>query len=105
MTAARTDTSILNSAMSQVLVRLAWDAWKTAAVTTTELTQLHWYQPVGAPTSLLHAYVRASALVGQQCTTEDEHVRVCILKHDSTLAVYSALSSEASVLGELRLEH
>ena len=46
-----------------VVVQRDWSAWRTAMVRLTDLENIHWSQPSGAPRPLIHASVCCNKLV------------------------------------------
>jgi len=79
-----------------VPVRCAWNAWRTAEVRLTDLHDIHWFQPPGAPRPLVHAYVDCTKTHGEithDCrTTPPPHrLLVCVIKRQAPSNAYEAL--------------
>jgi hypothetical protein len=85
---------------ARVPVHREWCGWRTALVRMSDLGDVHWFQPPGAPRALVHAYVnRANLLIGD-LTHEDEdeggdRLLVCVLKSHLAASTYAALVSLA----------
>jgi hypothetical protein len=75
-----------------------WKAWQSATVRFTELRDVHWHQPVGAPHAMVHGYVGCTTIVAgdipHNCdpTSAPHRLRVCVLKRHTTDAVYAVLA-------------
>jgi len=87
-----------------VQVRDAWRGWRTAEVQVEDLQRIHWFQPPGAPRSIVHAYVKCTNLRGDiphHCTSGGQHrVRVCILKRCVAPSVHAELARRADAGGQ-----
>src|SRR5262249_52782636 len=59
------DTAMTPDIGFLVPVRCAWNAWRTAEVRLTDLHDIHWFQPPGAPRPLVHAYVDCTKTHGE----------------------------------------
>lgn len=83
-----------------VHVRSGWRDWDGAEVRAGDLEDVHWRRPSGAPTRLLHAYLRGSSADGPQepgsRTGVPARVLVCILRHDTVPSLYVELADRAS---------
>jgi hypothetical protein len=83
-----------------VQVRDAWRGCRTAEVDVNDLEDVHWWQPPGAPRSIVHAYVLCSRLTGDiphDCTTKRQphRLRVCVLKRSVAPSVHDELARRA----------
>jgi hypothetical protein len=80
-----------------IRVHREWHGWRSAEVPFGDLRDVHWFQPAGAPHSLIHAYVSCTALVtgdmSHDCDTKSAPHRllVCVLKRHAIPSAYSAL--------------
>lgn len=103
------DETLLNANEARLVpIRDAWNAWRTAEVRLGDLQEVHWFQPVGAPQRLLHAYVLCSTFVSgdipHDCNRAGRmphRLRVCILRKCATPSVYRELARRAQE-GEAR---
>jgi hypothetical protein len=83
-----------------VQVRDAWRGWRTAEVDVNDLEDIHWWQPPGAPRSIVHAYVLCTKLRGDiphGCTSKwrPHRLRVCVLKRCVAPSVHYELARHA----------
>jgi hypothetical protein len=83
-----------------VIVQREWNGWRTAFVRVGDLQDIHWFQPIGAPTSLIHAYVHCDAVEGDiphDCgsTPPPHRLLVCVLKSHATPAAYAEVARSA----------
>jgi hypothetical protein len=80
-----------------------WNGWRTADVLVSDLENVHWFQPVGAPRPLLHAYALCTQLkageLGHDCGLEraegPHRLRLCILKSHTPSSTYRELAARA----------
>jgi len=85
-----------------VSVLVAWNGWRGAEVRLAALHDLHWYQPAGAPSSLLHAYIDCSDIVvgciAHECdpASAPHRLRVCMLKSRTVARIYGQLAARAA---------
>jgi hypothetical protein len=85
-----------------IRVHRTWSGCTTAEVRLTDLQELHWVQPAGAPRPLLHGYVSCDILLSgalpHECTRPDAPHRllVCVLKKHNVPAAYTELLRGAS---------
>jgi hypothetical protein len=79
-----------------------WNGWHTAQVRLADMQDVHWFQPTGAPRSLLHGYVPCTDITDGEIPHECERTRrphrvlVCILKRHTTPATYDELAARAN---------
>ena len=91
-----------------VTVQCDWNGWRTALVRATDLEDLHWSQPPGAPRALLHARVRCdrvlSGALPHDCAPgmAAHDLLVCILKCRTAVGVYDALTRFAGTPADSR---
>jgi hypothetical protein len=94
--------SLIADPVPQVIVRSQWNAWRAATVPVTELEDIHWLRPNGAPRRLLHGYVwcnraRAGQLPHDCPVAPAPHrVLVCVLERDTVASVFGQLSMRAT---------
>ncbi|HKB09138.1 MAG TPA: hypothetical protein VKD69_00740 [Vicinamibacterales bacterium] len=91
-----------------VPVRCAWNAWQTAEVRLSDLHDVHWLQPMGAPRPLVHAYVDCTAtagLIAHDCraTPAPHRLLVCVLKRHAAPLVYQELVRLAEIVHPLTM--
>jgi hypothetical protein len=85
-----------------VSVHAAWNDWRAAEVRLAGLHDLHWFQPAGAPSSLLHAYIDCSDIVSgcipHACdpASAPHRLRVCMLKRHAVARIYGQLAARAA---------
>lgn len=78
-----------------------WKHCQTASIRFTDLHDLHWHQPPGAPQALLHGYVACADIVTgnipHTCdpTTAPHRLQVCVLKRHTIPVVYAELVRQA----------
>jgi hypothetical protein len=81
-----------------VRVHREWDGWRSAQVRFGDLHEVHWFQPAGAPHSLIHAFVSCADLLmgdlAHDCDSRSAPHRllVCILKRHTTADTYAMLT-------------
>ena len=85
---------------TRVQVRDAWCGWRAAEAEVNDLEDVHWFQPPGAPRSIVHAYVKCTNLRGDlphDCTATRKPHRlfVCILKRCVAPSVHADLARRA----------
>jgi len=85
-----------------VLIRVhrSWDGWRSAEVHMTDLQEVHWRQPNGAPHEFLHAFISCTKLVSGDmshiCDGSAPHrLLVCLLKKHLVPAAYAELARQA----------
>lgn len=84
-----------------IRVQSDWNAWRTAEVRLGDLQNIHWRQPRGAPSPLVHGHVSCSSIVSgdipHRCTHADAPHRllVCVLKRHTIPAAYTELTRRA----------
>jgi hypothetical protein len=82
-------------------VQSEWNGWRTAMVRVSQLENVHWAQPAGAPRPLIHAFVHCDRLHSGQIThpcdrTPPPHrLLVCILKSHAQARVFQELARRA----------
>ena len=80
-----------------IRVHCEWHGWRSAEVRFGDLRDVHWFQPPGAPNSLIHAYVPCTALVtgdiAHECVrmSAPHRLLVCVLKRHAIPSAYAAL--------------
>jgi hypothetical protein len=80
-----------------VQIRCAWNAWRTAEVPVSDLHDIHWQQPQGAPRPLLHGYVECTeairALIPHDCgpAGATHRMLVCVIKRCAAPPAYREL--------------
>jgi len=85
-----------------VSVLAAWNGWRGAEVRLAGLHHLHWFQPAGAPSSLLHAYIDCTDIVigcvPHECdpASAPHRLRVCMLKSRTVARIYGQLAARAA---------
>jgi hypothetical protein len=83
----------------ELLIRVhrEWHGWRSAEVRFSDLQEIHWHQPSGAPHSLIHAYVSCTGLVTgdipHDCDGKSapHKLLVCVLKRHALPSAYTAL--------------
>jgi hypothetical protein len=71
---------------AEIAVQREWNGWRTAMVRVTDLQDIHWLQPNGAPRPLIHAYVSCTKIqsgdISHDChsTSPPHSLLVCVLK-------------------------
>jgi hypothetical protein len=86
---------------SRIRIHGAWDGSRSAEVRFGDLEDVHWFQPVGSPQPLLHAFVTCSQIltgdVPHECDGRlpSHRLLVCILKRHITPAVRAELARRA----------
>lgn len=90
-----------------VTVQCAWDGWQTATVQASDLEQLHWRQPEGAPRPLVHGYVKCTQLlagtIAHACNqaSRPHRVLVCVLKSRTLPLTFAQLARLADSGGQM----
>jgi hypothetical protein len=85
-----------------VVVQREWNGWRTAMVMLTDLEDVRWLQPNGAPRPLIHAYVSCSKLqsgdLQHDCDlmSAPQRLLVCVLKSHTAPYVFENLARLAS---------
>jgi hypothetical protein len=90
-------------AEEETLVRVhrEWRDWQSAEVRLTDLHDIHWLQPRGAPRSLVHAHVWCTNFISgnipHDCgsSLRPHRLLVCVLKSHVVRRVYSTISRRA----------
>lgn len=86
-----------------ISVQAAWNGWRSAEVRLGDLRDVHWFQPAGAPSRILHAWIQCSDMVvgdiPHDCdsVTAPHRVRVCLLKSHTLPRIYAQLAKRAAV--------
>ena len=81
-----------------LIVHRQWNGWQTARVRLTDLEDVHWRQPAGAPRPLIHGYIACSRLapgaLAHACVskTGPHRLLVCVLKSHTVVAVFQHLT-------------
>ena len=80
-----------------VVVQREWNGWRTAIVHLSDLEDVHWAQPHGAPRPLIHARVRDDKIVEGDSARDPSTTRVviCVLKRHTTPGVFLELTRRA----------
>lgn len=84
-----------------ICVQGEWDGWKTAEVRLQDLLDVHWRQPIRAPRSLVHGYVRCTDLLAGEIPHPCEHagvphrLLVCVIKRHNAPSAYEELVRRA----------
>jgi hypothetical protein len=84
-----------------VRVQSEWSGWRTATVRLSDIQEIHWFQPPGAPRRLVHGYVSCARMVAgglpHNCPGSDTRHRLlgCVLKDHTLPAVYAELERRA----------
>ena len=93
----------VNQAELMIRVHRAWNGWRSAEVRLSDLHDVHWRQPPGAPHPLIHAYVSCDQIVGgaipHECSYPSpvpHEMLVCVLKHHTLCAPYADLVRSAN---------
>ena len=85
-----------------IRVQSEWNGWRTAGIPLSDLQQIHWFQPNGAPRRLVHGYVSCANItpgeLPHNCAGEQSPHRllVCVLKVHTSEAVYAELERRAN---------
>jgi len=85
-----------------VTVQREWNGWRTAFVRVGDLQEIHWFQPTGAPRSLIHAYVNCADLIDGEIphdcesTPRPHRLLVCVLKSHTTVSAYTEIARSAN---------
>jgi hypothetical protein len=90
-------------AYDDILIRVhaEWNGWRNAEVRVSDLHEVYWFQPDGAPRALVHGYISCSNIVTgdvpHDCNRRSTAHRllVCILKRHAIPAVYADLARRA----------
>ncbi len=84
-----------------ISVQAAWNGWRSAEVRLGDLRDLHWLEPDGAHSRLLHAWIDCSDIVlgsiPHDCTPPSgpHRLRVCVLKSHTLPGIYAQLAARA----------
>jgi hypothetical protein len=85
-----------------VRVHREWDGWRSAEVRIGDLEDVHWFQPSGAPHTLVHAFVPCRAAtngdIPHECdrSSAPHRLLVCVLKRHTVPTVYAGLARMAN---------
>jgi hypothetical protein len=85
-----------------ISVTTAWNEWRSLIAHLEDLRDVHWYQPLGAPWPLLHAYVSCGSVAigsaAHQCdpSSAPHRIRVCVLKSHNVPSAYAEVVRRAS---------
>lgn len=86
---------------AMVVVQRDWSDWRTAMVRLTDLDNIHWSQPSGAPRPLIHASVCCDKIVSGEIAHEchltpcPHSLVVCVLKSHAGPCVFEELARRA----------
>lgn len=65
-----------------------------------DLQEVHWFQPNGAPRRLVHGYVSCASITAGElphnCTGSPHRLFVCVIKSHTSEAVYAELERRAN---------
>jgi hypothetical protein len=93
--------AVMDSNETLVRVHSEWNGWKTAEVRMSDLADLHWFQPNGAPHALLHGFILCTQMVSG-AVTHDCHrpsaphrLLICVLKRHAIPTIYAELARRA----------
>jgi hypothetical protein len=84
-----------------VSVNAEWNDWRFANARLSDLQDVHWHQPTGAPQPLVHAYVScADFVVGTlphacEPSSAPHRIRVCVLKSHNIPDAHAELARQA----------
>jgi hypothetical protein len=84
-----------------ICVQGEWNGWKTAEVRLRDLLDVHWRQPIRAPRTLVHGYVRCTDIIAGEIPHACEHagvshrLLVCVIKRHSAPSAYEELARRA----------
>jgi hypothetical protein len=84
-----------------IRVQREWDGWRTAEVRLSDLQDVHWFQPGGAPRPLVHGYISCGSVVRgdipHDCdrTPAPHRLLVCVLKKHTAAGAYSEIARRA----------
>ena len=85
--------------MAEVVVSEAWNGWRTASVRVTDIEEVHWRQPSGAPCAMIHGYVSCGnvpeGLLPHDCCDTPHRLLVCVLKCHAVPTVFAGLVHRA----------
>ncbi len=87
-----------------VVVQRDWNGWRTATARVSDLEDIHWSQPSGAPRPLLHAHIRCTEVISgaipHEChpMSPPHHLLVCLLKSHTSPSVFEELSKRADAM-------
>lgn len=85
-----------------VSVQAAWNGWRSAEVRLSDLHDLHWFQPAGAHSRFLHAWIDCSDIVvgsiphACDAPSAPHRLHVCLLKSHTLPGIYTQLTQRAS---------
>ena len=84
-----------------IRVQAGWDRWANADVRVSDLRDVHWFHPAGAPQALVHGHIACSSVVAgeipHRCDpgSAPHRLLVCVLKRHTMPAVYAELARRA----------
>jgi hypothetical protein len=84
-----------------VPVQREWNGWRTVEVRLSDLQNVHWFQPRGAPRPLVHGYVSCGSIanggIPHDCNPADapHQLLVCVLKRRTLASAYIELARRA----------
>jgi hypothetical protein len=89
--------------IDETLIRVHrdWNGYRSAEVRLSDLEQIHWFQPLGAPRPLVHGFVSCASIVSgdipHKCGPADgpHSLFVCVLKKHTVLSAYAELTRRA----------
>jgi hypothetical protein len=91
-----------NNELTLICVQLEWNGWRTAEVRLSDLQDIHWWQPSGAPRALVHGYIwcagRTVGAIPHDCerSAGPHRVLVCVLKKHNPPSIYAELVRRAA---------
>jgi hypothetical protein len=98
-TLGRPSTRHADGAVAEVVVSEAWNGWRTASVRVTDIEEVHWRQPSGAPCAMIHGYVSCgnvpAGLLPHDCCDTPHRLLVCVLKCHAVPHVFAGLVHRA----------
>jgi hypothetical protein len=90
-----------NHSDALVVVQRDWMDWRTAMVRLTDLEDIHWSQPSGAPRPLVHASVCCDKVISgeipHEChlTPRPHSLVICVLKSHTSRCIFEELARRA----------
>jgi len=84
-----------------IFVQREWDGWRTAEVRLSDLQDIHWLRPSGAPRPLAHGYISCASVtagnIPHDCerTPGPHRLLVCVLKKHSSPSAYAEIARRA----------
>jgi hypothetical protein len=85
-----------------IVVQNEWNGCRTAWVRFVDLEDVHWFQPAGAPRSLIHARICCDSIVKghlpHDCKRTAHRLIVCVLKCHTDAVLFEELVLRANAL-------